>query len=247
MLGVFILEFRTLIAVGYTFLKSSSLSFFCQQELYDFHLSARASHAEGQRENLKGESKKTKTKQVCVLKGGRALTGLTHTLTLMALGEQNRTSFPRGPQRVREGRETEEGVNCQRLLSALKQGLERAEGTVSPLEVVSALVTLSCIAQSCGQLCSFRMRSHNGLCSTVTHLDVVTWINSQTSEPLAPACCDVKKQLKCFSMLVCQASERFLSRSSQQHTAGYKVLQSHNRSNYTKLLWKSLKIMVKLN
>lgn len=29
-LGVFILEFRTLIAVGYTFLKSSSLSIFCQ-------------------------------------------------------------------------------------------------------------------------------------------------------------------------------------------------------------------------
>lgn len=29
-LGVFILGFRTLIAVGYTFLKSSSLSIFCQ-------------------------------------------------------------------------------------------------------------------------------------------------------------------------------------------------------------------------
>lgn len=74
------------------------------------------------------------------------MTGLTHALTLMALGEENRTNYPRGPERGREGREKEEGVNCQRLISALKRGLERAEGTVSPLEVVSALVTLSCIA-----------------------------------------------------------------------------------------------------
>lgn len=81
---------------------------------------------------------------VCVLGGATvALTGLTHALTLTALGEENRTSYPRGPYR---GREKEEGVNCQRLLSALKRGLERAEGTVSPLEVVSALVTLPGIA-----------------------------------------------------------------------------------------------------
>lgn len=44
------------------------------------------------------------------------------------------------------GREIKEGVNCQRLLLALKWGLERAEGTVSPLQVVSVLVTLSGIA-----------------------------------------------------------------------------------------------------
>lgn len=37
-------------------------------------------------------------------------------------------------------------MNCQRLLSALKQRLERAEGTVTRLEVVSALVTLLGIA-----------------------------------------------------------------------------------------------------
>lgn len=74
------------------------------------------------------------------------MTGLTHALTLTALGEKNRTGYPKGPERRREGREVKEGVNCQRLLSALKQGLERAEGTVSPLEVVSVLVTLSGIA-----------------------------------------------------------------------------------------------------
>lgn len=66
------------------------------------------------------------------------------------------------------------GGNCQRLIQALKRGLERAEGTVSRLEVVSALVTLSGDALSCGQLCSFRMRSHSGLCSADAHLDVVT-------------------------------------------------------------------------
>lgn len=146
------------------------------------------------------------------------------------------------PQRTMEregGRKRRRRGNCQRLLSALKRGLERAEGTVSPLEVGSALVTLSGIASSCGQLRSFRMRSHNGLCSTDAHLDVVTWINSPTREPLAPACCDVKKQLKCYSMPVCRASERkrFLSRSSPQHTAGYKVLGSHNGTSHTKLLW----------
>lgn len=59
--------------------------------------------------------------------GGRAWTGLTHALTLMDLGEEKRTSYPRG----RRGG-TEEGVNCQRLLSALMQGLERAEGAVRP-------------------------------------------------------------------------------------------------------------------
>lgn len=83
---------------------------------------------------------------MCVLRGGLALTGLTHALTLTALGEENRTSYPRGPQRGSGGRERGEGVNCQRLLPALKRGLERAEGTVRPLEVVSALVTLSGIA-----------------------------------------------------------------------------------------------------
>lgn len=30
--------------------------------------------------------------------GGRALTGLTHALTLTALGEENRSSYPRGPR-----------------------------------------------------------------------------------------------------------------------------------------------------
>lgn len=69
--------------------------------------------------------------------------GLAHALTLTAQGEENRTGYPRGLWR---GRVTEKGVNCQRLLSALKRGLERAEGTVCPLEVVSALVTLSGIA-----------------------------------------------------------------------------------------------------
>lgn len=49
------------------------------------------------------------------------------------------------PQRTR-GRQIKEGVDCQRLCSTLKRGLERAEGTVSPLEVVSTLVTLSGIA-----------------------------------------------------------------------------------------------------
>lgn len=83
------------------------------------------------------------------------------------------------------------GGGSQRLLSALKQGLERAVATVSPLEVVSSLVTLPGIAWSCGQLGSFRMRSRNGVCSTDTHLDVVTGINSLTREPLAPAYCDV--------------------------------------------------------
>lgn len=39
------------------------------------------------------------------------------------------------------GKESERG-NCQRLLLALKQGLERARGTVKSIEVVSALVTL---------------------------------------------------------------------------------------------------------
>lgn len=77
----------------------------------------------------------------CVWVGGRG--GLAHALTLTAQGEENRTGYPRGLWR---GRVTEKGVNCQRLLSALKRGLERAEGTVSPLEVVSALVTLSGIA-----------------------------------------------------------------------------------------------------
>lgn len=73
MLGIFILEFRTLIAVGYIFLKSSSLSICCQQDLCDFHLSARAIQAEGmgpahqrERENLKGGQRmgKKKKKQV---------------------------------------------------------------------------------------------------------------------------------------------------------------------------------------
>lgn len=46
-------------------------------------------------------------------------------------------------------------------------------------------------------------------------------------------------------MPVRQASERkqFLSRSSQQHTAGYKVLESHNGSSHTKLLFKWMKMM----
>lgn len=78
MLGVFILEFRTLIAVGYIFLKSSSLSICCQQDLCDFHLSARAIHAEGmgpvhqrKKRKLKGETEgKKKNKYVYVLKGG---------------------------------------------------------------------------------------------------------------------------------------------------------------------------------
>lgn len=73
MLGVFILEFRTPIAVGYVFLKSSSLSICCQQDLCDFHLSARAIQAEGmgpahqrERENLKeGGVKKNKCACVC--------------------------------------------------------------------------------------------------------------------------------------------------------------------------------------
>lgn len=51
-----------------------------------------------------------------------------------------------GREGGREGEKGEEGVNCQRLLSALKRRLERAEGTVRRLEVVSALVTLSGIA-----------------------------------------------------------------------------------------------------
>lgn len=59
--------------------------------------------------------------------GGRALTGLTHALTLTALGEENRSSYPRGPRGGNRG-----GVNCQRLLSPLMQGLERAEAAVRP-------------------------------------------------------------------------------------------------------------------
>lgn len=72
----------------------------------------RASHAEGmepvhqrERGNLKGEGKKNKRVCMCVLRGGLALTGLTHALTLTALGEENRTSYPRGPQRGSGGRE----------------------------------------------------------------------------------------------------------------------------------------------
>lgn len=68
------------------------------------------------------------------------LTGLTLALTLTSPGEWKRTSYPRGPKREGEGGVWED---CQRLLSALMWGLERAEGTVSLLEVVSALVTLS--------------------------------------------------------------------------------------------------------
>lgn len=57
----------------------------------------------GKRENLKERRKEKKNnKYVYVLKGG----GLTHVLTLTALGEENRTGYPRGPQR---GRVTEEG------------------------------------------------------------------------------------------------------------------------------------------
>lgn len=87
-----------------------------------------------ERENLKHreEGDTSVYLRVCVyvLKcGGRALTGLTHALTLTALGGENRTSYPRGP---RGGGEPEEGVKCQRLLSALMQGLERAEGAVRP-------------------------------------------------------------------------------------------------------------------
>lgn len=77
----------------------------------------RASHAEGmgpvhqrERENLKGDREK-KQKNKCVCCGGRgggtggrlALTGLTHALTLTALGEENRTSYPRGPQKRERG------------------------------------------------------------------------------------------------------------------------------------------------
>lgn len=79
MLGVFILEFRTLIAVGYIFLKSSSLSICCQQDLCDFHLSARAIHAEGmgpvhqrKKRKLKGETEGKKQVCVCV-EGGDSL------------------------------------------------------------------------------------------------------------------------------------------------------------------------------
>ncbi|TNN89424.1 hypothetical protein EYF80_000027 [Liparis tanakae] len=70
------------------------------------------------------------------------------------------------------------------------------------------------------------MRSHNGLCSTDAHLDVVTWINSPTSEPLAPACCDVKKQLKCYSMPVCRANARVL-RQPMGKVGLYIVLYAH--------------------
>lgn len=63
--------------------------------------------------------------------GGRALTGLTHALTLTALGEENRSSYPRGPRGEKQ-RGGGRGVNCQRLLSPLMQGLERAEAAVRP-------------------------------------------------------------------------------------------------------------------
>lgn len=100
------MQFRTLIAVGYIFLKSSSLSIVCQEDLCDFHLSARASHAEGtgpehqrEGENLKQREEGETRECVSALKcGGRALTGLTHALTLTALGEENRSSYPRGPR-----------------------------------------------------------------------------------------------------------------------------------------------------
>lgn len=62
--------------------------------------------------------------------GGRALTGLTHALTLTALGEENRSSYPRGPRGGNRGGRG--GVNCQRLLSPLMPGLERAEAAVRP-------------------------------------------------------------------------------------------------------------------
>lgn len=69
-----------MIAVGYIFLKSSSLSICCQQDLCDFHLSARAIHAEGmgpahqrKKRKLKGETE-GKKKQVCVcVEGGDSL------------------------------------------------------------------------------------------------------------------------------------------------------------------------------
>lgn len=130
---------------------------------------------------------------VCVERGATSFDWTHSCFDIDGPGRGEEDRLPQRTIEMERGREEEEGGNCQRLRSSLKRGLERAEGTVSPLEVVSALVTLSGIAWSCGQLFSFRMRSHHGLCSTDAHLDVVTWINSQTSEPMAPACCDVKK------------------------------------------------------
>lgn len=86
-----------------------------------------------------------------------ASTGLTPALTLTALGEKKRTGYPRG----RGGREAG-GGDCQRRIQALKQGLERVEGTVRRLEVDSALVTLANAALSRGQV------------PVWAHLDVVT-------------------------------------------------------------------------
>lgn len=73
------------------------------------------------------------------------MTGLSQALTLTGLrgGEEDQPpqrTGERESERAREGKRVRE--NCQRLLLALKQGLERARGTVKSIEVVSALVTL---------------------------------------------------------------------------------------------------------
>lgn len=99
-------------------------------------MSARASHAEGKRLEHQREREKD-----------RGVADFDWTQSGFDIDRpERRRGGPATPKDWRERKRAREGKrvreNCQRLLLALKQGLERARGTVKSIEVVSALVTL---------------------------------------------------------------------------------------------------------